>query len=131
MSSLTADEKRSIAELVSLRKPGYTMPRELYASELVYRAEIEQIWRRDWLFVGHSCEIRKPGDYFTFKLGDESLIVIRDDDGHVNALWNTCRHRGTVICNEAARHGRATRLPVSSMGVRPRRRVDLVPRHAG
>jgi Rieske 2Fe-2S family protein len=108
MSSLTAEEKRSIAELVALRKPGYTMPRELYASDLVYRAEIERIWRRDWLFVGHSCEIRKPGDYLTFNLGDESLIVIRDDDGFVNALWNTCRHRGTVICSEA--HGTVGRL---------------------
>ena len=100
MPCLTADEKRSIAQLVALRKPGYAMPGELYASEVVYRAEIERIWRRGWLFVGHSCEVRNSGDYITFAVGDESLIVIRNDDGQLNALWNTCRHRGTQICGE-------------------------------
>jgi glycine betaine catabolism A len=101
MSSLTAEENRSIAELVALRKPGYSLPGEFYSSELVYRAEIERIWRRGWLFVGHSCEVRSPGDYITFAVGDDSLIVIRDDDGQVNALWNVCRHRGTQICGES------------------------------
>lgn len=101
MSSLTAEEQRSIAELVAERKPGHTMPRALYTSDLVYRAEIERIWRRDWLFVGHSCELRDPGDFVTFAVGDESLIVIRDHDGRANALWNTCRHRGSLICNSS------------------------------
>lgn len=101
MPTLTANEKRSIAEMVALRKPGYTMPGDFYASELVYRAEIERIWRRGWLFVGHSCEVRDPGDYITFAIGNESLIVIRDDDGQVNALWNICRHRGTQLCGES------------------------------
>ena len=108
MPTLTAEDKRSIAELVALRKPGYTMPGDFYASELVYRAEIEQIWRQGWLFVGHSCEIRNPGNYITFAVGDDSLIVIRDDDGQVNALWNVCRHRGTRICGES--HGTVGRL---------------------
>lgn len=108
MSSLSAEEQRTIAELVAERKSGYTMPRALYASDLVYRAEIERIWRRDWLFVGHSCEIPHPGDYVTFNLGDESLIVIRDEEGRANALWNTCRHRGSMICT--AGRGSVTRL---------------------
>src|SRR5262245_58465257 len=100
MPSLTAEERRSIADLVSARKPGYSLPREFYVGELVYRAELEQIWRRGWLFVGHECELSRPGDYLTFCVGDDSLIVIRDDDGRIYALWNNCRHRGTQICSE-------------------------------
>jgi len=74
----------------------------------VYRADIELIWRRGWLFVGHTCEIPRPGDYVTFSVDNDSLIVIRDDDEQIHALWNVCRHRGTQICSES--QGRAGRL---------------------
>jgi glycine betaine catabolism A len=104
----TADEQRSIAGLIASRQPGHSLPGEFYSSELVYRAELDRIWRRGWLFVGHSCEVKSPGDYFTFSLGDDSLIVIRNDDGQINALWNVCRHRGTQICDQP--QGRVGRL---------------------
>src|SRR3990170_1313429 len=77
MPTLTAEENRTIAELVALRRPGYSLPGDFYSSELVYRAEVDRIWGRGWLFVGHACEIRNPGDYFTFSVGDDSLILIR------------------------------------------------------
>ena len=57
---------------------------------------------------GTRARFRNPGDYFTFAVGDDSLIVIRDDDGEIHALWNVCRHRGTQICDEP--QGRVGRL---------------------
>jgi Rieske 2Fe-2S family protein len=108
MPPLTVHESGEIAALVAARKAGYSLPAEFFSSELVYRAEIERIWRRGWLFVSHTCEIPSPGDYVTFTVDNDSLIVIRDDDGQVHALWNVCRHRGTQICAES--HGRAGRL---------------------
>src|SRR5262245_38398182 len=95
MPSLSADDQQTIAELIALRSPGYSLPGAFYASDAVYRAEIARIWRRDWLFVGHTCELPNPGDYLTFSVESDSLIVIRDDDGRIHALWNVCRHRGT------------------------------------
>src|SRR5687767_14018018 len=79
MPSLTADEKRAIGNLIASRRAGYSLPGEFYSSELVYRAELDRIWRRGWLFAGHSCEIANPGDYFTLSVGADSLIIIRDD----------------------------------------------------
>jgi Rieske 2Fe-2S family protein len=108
MSFLKAEEDQALRQLVSLRKPGYTLPGEFYESELVYRAEISRIWRRGWLFAGHTCEVSTPGDYFTFAVGADSLIVIRDDGGEIHALWNVCRHRGTQLCDQP--QGRVGRL---------------------
>jgi Rieske 2Fe-2S family protein len=108
MTSLSADEKQKLAELVASRREGFSLPGTFYSDDFVYRAELEQIWRRGWLFVGHTCELANPGDYITFPVGDDSLIVIRDDDGEIYALWNVCRHRGTQICNELS--GRVGRL---------------------
>jgi Rieske 2Fe-2S family protein len=100
MTSLTEEENRALSEMVASRMPGYSLPREFYSSELVYRVEMERIWRTGWLFVAHTCEIPEPGDYVTFSVADDSLIVIRDDAGQIHALWNVCRHRGTQICSE-------------------------------
>ncbi|MCI0335717.1 MAG: aromatic ring-hydroxylating dioxygenase subunit alpha [Planctomycetes bacterium] len=108
MPSFTVQEKRDLAALVASRQPGHGLPGGFYSNDTVYRAEMENIWRRGWLFVGHTCEIAKPGDYVTFAVGNDSLIVIRGDDGRINALWNVCRHRGTQICSEP--RGRAGRL---------------------
>jgi len=91
MMSLTADEKQRIANLVASRQEGFSLPGDFYSDQLVYRAELERIWRSGWLFVGHTCEVPYPGDYITFSVGDDSLIVIRDENGEINALWNVCR----------------------------------------
>ena len=76
--------------------------------EDIYRVDLERIWRRSWLFAGHACQVPQPGDYFTFDVGTDPLIVIRGDDGAVRCLHNVCRHRGTVICDAPA--GRAGKL---------------------
>lgn len=79
-------------------RPGWSLPRAFHRDEALYRADIEQIWRRGWLFAGHGCEIRNPGDWFTLQVDTDSIIVIRGDDGAVRALHNVCRHRGSQIC---------------------------------
>jgi glycine betaine catabolism A len=108
MSALSAQDREQVWNLLAARRPGYSLPGALYSSAAIYRAELERIWRRGWLFVGHTCEIPQPGDYFTFSVDQDSLIVIRDGDCQIHALWNVCRHRGTQICSET--HGRVGRL---------------------
>jgi glycine betaine catabolism A len=89
-------------------RPGWSLPRPFYREESVYRADIEQIWRRGWLFAAHECELRNPGDWLTLQVDTDSIIVIRGDDGAVRALHNVCRHRGSQIL--AAASGSAKRL---------------------
>jgi len=90
--------------LLNQCRPGWSLPRELYSGEDVYRRDVERVWRRGWLFAGHSCEISKPGDYFTLEVDADSVVVIRHEDGAVHGLHNVCRHRGSVICTESAGH---------------------------
>ena len=104
MASFTADENRFLRSAVAAREEGYTLPRDFYQSDLIYRADLERIWRRGWLFAGHTCQIPSPGDYFTFRVDDDSLIITRDDDGLIHALYNVCRHRGTELCDAESGH---------------------------
>jgi Rieske 2Fe-2S family protein len=90
--------------LTAQYRPGWSLPRDFYSDATVYQADIERIWRRGWLFAGHSCELPKPGDFITLTVDTDSLIVIRGDDGLVHGLHNVCRHRGSLICTEPAGH---------------------------
>jgi Rieske 2Fe-2S family protein len=90
------------------RKPGHTLPRRFYVDPAYYALDLENIWRRQWLFAGHDCEIPKAGDFFTLQVGDHPIIVVRGRDGAIRAFHNTCRHRGSRICS--TEKGSAARL---------------------
>jgi Rieske 2Fe-2S family protein len=100
MGPLTDADNQALVDLVRQRTPGYSLAGDFYASDLVYRAELDRIWRRGWLFVGHTCEVPAAGDYVTFAVDCDSLIVMRDDDGQIHAHWNVCTHRGTELCDQ-------------------------------
>ncbi|MBT4227391.1 MAG: hypothetical protein HOD74_07475, partial [Verrucomicrobia bacterium] len=58
-----------------------SLPGKFFSSDDFFYADLDRVWRRGWLFVGHDCEIPKPGDYVTFSIGTDPLLVIRGDDG--------------------------------------------------
>ena len=91
--------------------PGWTLPAAYYLDERIFRAELDTVFRADWLFAGHSCEVARPGDYLVFDLGTESVIVVRDDEGVLRAHHNVCRHRGSRICDEPRGSARAFVCP--------------------
>jgi Rieske 2Fe-2S family protein len=62
---------------------------------------MELIWYRDWLFVGHDCEVAKPGSFFTVQIGTYPVVVVRDREGKIRAFHNSCRHRGSRVCTTA------------------------------
>lgn len=87
---------------------GRSLPGVLYRDATTYEEEIQRIFFKSWLYVGHASQIPERGDYFLFNIAGESVIVVRDGEGQINALLNVCRHRGSRICDEAT--GRASRL---------------------
>src|SRR5262249_43102361 len=92
------------ADLASECRSGYSLPRPFYTDDEIFRLDLENVFYRRWLFAGFSLEAPQPGDYFMFDLGDDSLIVVRNDDGRLRALYNTCRHRGSRILRDEAGH---------------------------
>lgn len=91
---------RTVRELLERRRPNYSLEQGFYTRGEVLDAELELVFRQSWLFVGHGCEIPRPGDYFLFDVGSDSIIVCRGDDGTVRAFHNTCRHRGSRVALE-------------------------------
>lgn len=85
-------------QLVREDGDSFRVKRRAWFGEDVHRAELERVFSRAWLFVGHESEIPEAGDYVTRRLGNEPVIVTRDREGGVSVLGNTCRHRGIRLC---------------------------------
>ena len=83
------------------RKPDHSLSQAFYQDPALLKIDLETIFYRDWIFAGHDCEIAKPGDYFTFSIGDYAIIVNRDASGAIKAHHNSCRHRGFKVCDAA------------------------------
>jgi len=72
--------------------------REIFVNDEIYAEELERIFARAWLFLGHESQIPNPGDYFVSRMGEESVILCRDRAGDIHAFLNSCRHRGMKVC---------------------------------
>jgi phenylpropionate dioxygenase-like ring-hydroxylating dioxygenase large terminal subunit len=83
----------------------------LYTDPQVFADEMERIFHRGWVFVGHESEIPNPGDFVTRRVGTEPVIMVRGAEGLVSVLINRCRHRGTMVCPTDRGHARTLTCP--------------------
>jgi nitrite reductase/ring-hydroxylating ferredoxin subunit len=51
-----------------------------------------------WQFACSVDQVREPGDYFEYRLGPYSTLLVRSDEGALRAFQNVCRHRGSLLC---------------------------------
>ena len=89
-------------------RPGHSLPQAFYTDEAMFAADLEAVFATEWLFGCNAAEIKEPGAYVTLEIGRDSVIVVRGRDGDVRAFHNTCRHRGSRICDAAK--GQASHL---------------------
>lgn len=75
-----------------------SVPLAIYNDDDIYELELDRIFGRSWVFIGHESEIEEPGDYAIRYVGDSQFIFVRGEDGDCRLLFNSCRHRGAKVC---------------------------------
>ena len=73
-------------------------PARVFNDQQIYELEQERLFARAWCFLAHESEVPSPGDYVTRYIGNNNIIVARDEHGQVHAHLNMCRHRGNMMC---------------------------------
>jgi Rieske 2Fe-2S family protein len=91
----------SVLQRLRNRAPGTGLPREFYTDEAIFALETDLIFRREWLFVGHTAELPGKGSYLTLQIGAYPILLVRGSDQVVRAFINSCRHRGSRLCPDA------------------------------
>ncbi|VTU21038.1 3-phenylpropionate/cinnamic acid dioxygenase subunit alpha [Variovorax sp. SRS16] len=76
--------------------------KRVYTDPAIYELEMDRLFGRAWLYVGHESQVPKPGDYFTTRLGREPMVMLRHTDGSVQVLYNRCAHKGARIVPEGS-----------------------------
>lgn len=76
----------------------HKVPAYINSDPDLYDLEQAAVFEQSWLYVGHESQIPENGDYILSYMGEDSVIVSRDQDGRINVLLNRCIHRGNKVC---------------------------------
>ncbi len=87
--------KTSGKELVN--RSGF-LDRKIFIDEEIYKQELEQVFGRCWLFIGHESQVAKPNDFAAGYMAEDPILLCRDSKGKLHSFLNMCRHRGNRIC---------------------------------
>jgi phenylpropionate dioxygenase-like ring-hydroxylating dioxygenase large terminal subunit len=74
--------------------------RSIYSDPDIFQMEMQSIFGDGWVYVGHDSQIPNPGDYLTTRIGLKPIVVVRHTDGQIYVVFNSCGHRGAIVCNE-------------------------------
>lgn len=83
----------------------FSVARSNYTDPAVFAAEMESIFSKCWLYVGHDSEVAEPDRFVTRRVGGRGVILVRDRAGKMRCFLNICPHRGAQICRH--RDGKA------------------------
>jgi p-cumate 2,3-dioxygenase alpha subunit len=91
----------NVADILDEREDeGYfAYHRSALTSHELHRAELERIFNRSWLYLGHESEVPEPGDFVRRTVATRPLFFVRSrETGDVRVFANSCTHRGSLIC---------------------------------
>jgi len=106
--------------------------RSVYTDAAVFELELQRVFGRAWLYIGHESQVREVGDFATAWIGRQPVIMIRHADRSVQVLHNRCPHRGVmVITEERGNTGNLLRCPYHGWTFRTNGALVLAPLRDG
>ncbi|MYB88200.1 MAG: aromatic ring-hydroxylating dioxygenase subunit alpha [Acidimicrobiaceae bacterium] len=83
--------------------PEHALPNAFYRDPVVHAAEMAGIWHGDWVFVTTEDAVSARGDQLPLVVGDQPVLLLRNQEGELRALSNLCAHRGTLLVERPAK----------------------------
>jgi len=86
----------SEADIAGLVEPT-RIHRNVYTDPEVFDLEMERIWARSWIYIGHESQVPEPGNYITLNYANVPVVMVRDNNKDVHVLHNRCGHKGAKL----------------------------------
>ena len=103
----------------------------VYSDPILFEMEMDRIFSKTWLMLGHESQIPKPGDFITTDMARQSVIVSRAENGEIFALYNRCTHRGALLTIESKGHSPLFTCPYHGWTFKASGELHYVPKPAG
>jgi nitrite reductase/ring-hydroxylating ferredoxin subunit len=87
------------------------VPVQAFNDADLHALELDRIFTRAWVFVGHESEVLARGDYVQRRIGRDPFVVARGEDGEIRVLFDACRHRGAMVCRAERGNAALFRCP--------------------
>jgi nitrite reductase/ring-hydroxylating ferredoxin subunit len=121
----------AVPDVRALVRP-HEVHRDIYRCPRVFALEMQRLWARAWLFVGHDSQVPEPGDLVALQLATQPVLMLRREDGGIAVLHNRCAHKGAPLAPEGpGRAGRLLRCPYHGWSYRLDGSVAGVPQRGG
>jgi len=101
--------------------------RRLYTDPAIFAEEMEKIFGGVWVYLAHESQIPQTDDYVTGRLGLRPIIVVRESDNVIRALFNRCTHRGATVCRQTKGSAKAFQCPYHGWSFRNSGKLNGVP----
>ena len=127
MQKLDRESTPNLKELVRIKEG--LISRRIFVDQDIYDMELERIFAKSWLYLGHESQLKQEGDYFTTYMAEDPVIVTRDSSGKIKAFLNSCRHRGMRVCRTDDGNSKFFRCPYHGWTYRDDGKLVGVPRY--
>ncbi len=109
-----------------------TVHRDVYTNPEIFQLEMERLWARTWIYVGHISQVPAPGDFITCDIASVPVLMIRQADHSVRVLRNRCAHKGAkVVSDWSGNAGRFIRCPYHNWSYRTDGSIAAIPLRQG
>jgi benzoate/toluate 1,2-dioxygenase alpha subunit len=120
MSKYSKEDLRNMVREDRVHRAAYIEPE-------IFDIEMEKIFKKVWLYVGHESLIPNSGDYYTTTLANQAVVLSRHNDGNVYVLFNRCGHRGAKVLNKERGNAQIFSCMYHGWGFRPNGDLAGVP----
>jgi phenylpropionate dioxygenase-like ring-hydroxylating dioxygenase large terminal subunit len=103
------------------------LPLRVFNNREIYELELRRIFARSWVYIGHETELPNRGDYALRYIGEDPFIFVRDSEGAIRVLFNSCRHRGVQVCRSEMGNTSHFNCPYHGWSYRNSGKLDAVP----
>ena len=93
-------------DIEAMVRPG-RVHRRLYTDPEIFERELDRIFGRAWIYVGHDSQVPGPGDFYATRIGRQPVVMVRHTDGAIHVIHNRCAHRGTQVVGLERGHAEA------------------------